>query len=210
MVDSDARLITLQTELIASKDAQLKAVTSTVGRDRGEGVCSEILQPGYCRSEPASSRSAVIQRAVRDFTEGKDRSKNLLVFRLQEEDGEEVRVRVSELFGTLGEKPRPEEVLRLGKKSTDHHRPVIVKLRTAAAADGVIKKSQGLRNSEKTICISPDRTIAQRIEHRKLVSQMKERAAEDKIKRFFIGIKGRVGGSGSGRKWWGEFEWGDK
>ena len=100
----------------------------------------------------------MIQWAVRDFTEGKDRSKNLLVFGLQEEDGGIVGERVSELFWTLGEKPRPEEVLRLGKKSIGQHRPVMVKLRTSAAAAGVLKKSQGLRNSEKfrTVFISPD------------------------------------------------------
>lgn len=51
-----------------------------------------------------------------------------------------------------------------------------------------MKKSQRLRNSDKfkKVFISPDGTTIQRDEHRKLVVQMKERAAEDKSKRFFI------------------------
>ena len=211
MVDSDASLITLQSELIASKDAQLKAVTATV-----ETVVKESVEKSYSQvaaftanSQPVESppviSSEVIQRAVRDFTEGEERSRNLLVFGLQEEDGEVVGERVSELFWTLGEKPRPEEVLRLDKKSTGQHRPVMVKLRNSAAAARVLKKSQDLRNSEKfrTVFISPDRTIAQRAEHRRLVSLMERQAEEDKSRRFFISdgevqSVERVSGTGGG------------
>ena len=194
VVDSDASLIALQTELIASKDAQLKAVTSaveTVVQESVEKSWSQVAAISANR-QPAGGAtvisSAVIQRAVKDFTEGEERSRNLIVFGLQEEEGEVVGERVSELFGKLGEKPRPEEVLRLGKKSTGQHRPVIVKLRTATAAAGILKKSQGLRNSEKfrSVFISPDRTIAQRAEHRRLVSLVKRQAEEDKSRRFFI------------------------
>ena len=194
VMDSDTRVITLQSQLLASKDAQLEAVTSAV-----ENVVKESVEKSYCQvasitasSQPAQSypviSQAVIQRAVKDITEGEERSKNLIVFGLEEDDEEDARARVSELFGELREKPRPEEVSRLGTKSSGRQRPVIVKLRTSAAAAGVLRKSQGLRNSEKfkTVFISPDRTITQRAEHRKLVVQMKERAAEDKSKRFFI------------------------
>ena len=192
VMDNDARVIALQSELLVSKDAQLKAVTSTV-----ETVVKESVEKSYsqvtaanihhAQSHPVIS-PAMIQRAVKVITEVEERSKNLIVFGLEEEEEEEVRARVSELFGTLGEKPRPEEVSRLGMKRSGHNRRVIVKLRTSAAAAGVLKKTQGLRNSEKfkTVFISPDRTLTQRAEHRKLVDQMKERAAEDKSKRFFI------------------------
>ena len=95
---------------------------------------------------------------------------------------------VGDIFGEVGEQPRPEEVLRVGTKRTDYQRPVLVKFRNTTAAAGVLRKSYGLRNSEKfsKVFISPERTIAQRVEHRRLVRQMKERTAEDKSQRFFI------------------------
>ena len=96
--------------------------------------------------------------------------------------------RVGEIFRTVGENPCTDEVIRTGTKRTDYHRPVLVKFRSTAAAAGVLMKSQGLRKSEKfnKVFISPDRTIVLRAEHRRLVSQMKERAAEDNSLRFFI------------------------
>ena len=123
-MDSDARVIALQSELLVSKDAQLKAVTSTV-----ETVVKESVEKSYsqvtaaniqhAQSHPVIS-PAMIQRAVKDITEVEERSKNLIVFGLEEKEEEEVRARVSELFGTLGEKPRPEEVSRLGMKRSGH------------------------------------------------------------------------------------------
>ena len=68
------------------------------------------------------------------------------------------------------------------------HRPVLIKFRNAVAASGVLRKSQGLRTNKtfEKVFISPDRTVAQRVEHRLLVTVMKKRAAEDRNLRFFI------------------------
>ena len=146
VMDSDARVIALQSELLASKDAQLKAVTSTVETAVKDSLETSFSQVTAANSQNAQSQSvvspAVIQRAVRDIAEREERSKNLLVFGLEETADEDMRAKVCEVFDTLGDKPLLEEVSRLGKKRTSHHRPVIVKLRTSAAANGVLKKSQ--------------------------------------------------------------------
>ena len=48
----------------------------------------------------------VIHRAVKDFAESEERAKNLLVFGLKEEEGEEViSETIGEVFEALGEKP---------------------------------------------------------------------------------------------------------
>ena len=67
---------------------------------------------------------------MKDIAEGEKWSKNLIVFGLEEEDEGDARASASELFVVLGERPRPEEVSRLGMKRSGHNRPVIVKLRT--------------------------------------------------------------------------------
>ena len=60
--------------------------------------------------QPAISHAA-IQRAVKDIAEGEERSKNFVVFGLEEEgDEEDVGSRVTELLEVLGEKPRLETV----------------------------------------------------------------------------------------------------
>ena len=82
------------------------------------------------------------------------------MFGLKEEEGEEViSETIGEVFEALGEKPRPESVLRLGTKQKEQIRPVLIKFRTAAAAYGVLKKSQGLRKNDKfmRVYISADR-----------------------------------------------------
>ena len=83
----------------------------------------------------------MIQQAVHDIAEREERSKNFLVFGLEEGDEEDVQAKVCEVFDILGDKPLLEEVSRLGKKWSSHHRPVIVKLRTSSVANGVLKKS---------------------------------------------------------------------
>ena len=112
------------------------------------------------------------------------------MFGLKEEEGEEViSETIGEVFEALGEKPRPESVLRLGTKQKEQIRPVLIKFRTAAAAYGVLKKSQGLRKNDKfmRVYISPDRTKSQRIERRELVSRMKQQAVQNKS-RYFIRV----------------------
>ena len=189
VMEGDARVIALQSQLLASKKAQLEAVTSAVQNVVKESVAksySEVANSQPAQSYPAIS-SAAIERAVKDIAEGEERSKNVIVFGLEERDGESVAARVGEVFGVLGEKPRPEEVSRMGTKREGQHRPIIVKLRNSAAASGLLRKSQGLRDSEfKRVFISPDRTVTQRAHQRQLVTDMRKRAAEDKSRRFFV------------------------
>lgn len=89
----------------------------------------------------------MIHQAVKDIAEGEERSKNVIIFGLEEQEEENVEARVSEILEVVGEKPRPEAVSRMGNKRTDYNRPVIVKLRNTAAATGVLRKAQGLRNN---------------------------------------------------------------
>ena len=55
---------------------------------------------------------------MKDIAEGEKWSKNLIVFGLEEEDEGDARASASELFVVLGERPRPEEVSRLGTQSS--------------------------------------------------------------------------------------------
>ena len=111
------------------------AVKESIEKSYGSATSSQPVQ--------STISPAVIQRIVKDFTEEEERSRNLIIFGLEDQENDNVEARVGDIFGAVGEK----KCYRLGRRRL---------------------------------------TIAQRVEHRRLVTQMKERAAEDKSQRFFI------------------------
>lgn len=212
VMDADDKFIELQGRLLGIQDRQLNAMAPTVERAVKESFEKSYASVTAPSDQPTQSviSPAVIQRAVKDIAEVEERSKNVIIFGLEEQDEEDVGERVSEIFDAVGEKPRPEAVLRLGNKRSDVNRPVIVKFRNTDTATGVLRKSQCLKNNGKfnKVFISPDRTTAQRIEQRKLVTQMKEQAADDTSRKFYIRngqiesserAEGAGGGENSGR-----------
>ena len=61
---------------------------------------------------------------MKDFAESGERAKNLQVFGLQEEEGEEViSETIREVFEALGEKPRPGSVMRLVRRRKNRSGP---------------------------------------------------------------------------------------
>lgn len=193
VMDRDDRVIQLQAELLESKGAQLEALTSTVQtvvKDSVEKSWSDVAARVQVpvQNQPIIS-SADVHRVVQEMSESEERATNLIMFGLTEEgEPEELPATVSEVFESLGEKPPFESAMRLGVKKTDYVRPVLVKFRTTAGANAVLKKCRALRNTDKfrTVFISPDRTKLQRMERRELVDRMKEQASRDSKRRYFI------------------------
>ena len=191
VMEAERKVIQLQEQLIESKDNQMKGLTSTV-----ETVVRDSVEKSYCQvaatnvstPAPPAITPAAIERAVRDMAESEERSKNVLIFGLDEQDSESIEERVAEIFEAVNEKPRPDTVTRVGKKTTDNNRPVIVKFSSASIAMGILRKSQTLRSTEKfkKVFVSPDRSILQRNKHRQLVTELKRRAGEDKGRRYYI------------------------
>lgn len=193
VMDRDDRVIQLQSELLESKGAQLETLTSTVQtvvKDSVEKSWSDVVARVQVpvQKQPIISSTAV-HRVVQEISESEERAKNLIMFGLKEEgESGELSATVNEVFESLGEKPPFESVLRLGAKKAEYVRPVLVKFRSTAAANAVLKKRQALRNTDKfrTVFVSPDRTKLQRVERRELVNRMKEQASRDSKRRYFI------------------------
>ena len=177
-MEAERKVIQLQEQLLESKDNQLKGLTSTVVRD--------TVQKSYCQvaatnvSTPVSPTitPAAIQRAVKDMADVEERSKNVVISGLDEQDSESIEKRVAEIFEAVDEKPQLETVSRVGKKTADNNRPVIVQFRSDSTTTGILRKSQTLRNTEnfRKVFVSPDRSIIQRNKHQQLVAEMKKRA----------------------------------
>ena len=81
------------------------------------------------------------------------------------------------------------EAARLGKGNMDGKiRPVKVTLRSSAAVSQILLKAKQLKNSAKyrSVYISPDRTPEQRLQHKKLVIEMKGKCKDLPGQKHFI------------------------
>ena len=88
----------------------------------------------------------------------------------------------------LDKKPKI-EASRLGKKRSDSAtRPVKVSLPSPFIVQQILSKSKNLRDNDKfrTVFWSPDRTLAQRTQHKELVDQLKIKKTQESQKRHFI------------------------
>ena len=205
-INCQASVIKLQEELLASKDEQLgalqtsvkSAVESTVNSAVQDSVKTEFksyseaaqanLQTPNTSASSALNEAALIN-VVKNVVEEEDRSRNLMVFGLPEDDGEDKQLdsRVSAVFEKIGVKPRIESS-RLGVKSSKSPRPIKVELSSSTVARQILLKAKNLRLSQehKSIFVVPDRSIEQRARHKELVIDLKKRKAEDTSKRHYI------------------------
>ncbi len=126
---------------------------------------------------------------MKDAIEDEDRSKNIMVFGLAEDDGEQLDDKVSNVFMSLGEKPRSAAV-RVGRRSEEGTgcRPVKVVLASSTAVRQLLLKARLLRRVEqlKAVYLCPDRSPQERECQRKLVLELKEKSNKQVDQHHYI------------------------
>ena len=91
----------------------------------------------------------ICPEALKVVVAEEDRSRNLLVFGLPEEEQEELEARIGEVLEEIGQKPKV-EVERLGKKKTSTcTRPVKVCLTSSLIVHQILANARKLRQSSK-------------------------------------------------------------
>ena len=196
VVELQKQLLDTKHELVVAKDEQVASVTATVAASVNE-VKEEVK--GYSAAVMSGNGEAgatisqtVVKTAVRsvlvDRADEVGREANVVIFGLNEEEGEKVGEKVSELFAALGEKPKFEAKRVGGVKQGTAGRPVKVVLRNNMIARQIVGKASNLREVEKFrgVFVNPDRTASQREERRVLVTELKRRRAEEPGKRHYI------------------------
>ena len=198
-IELQRKVIKLQGELLDVKSEQLESVKSTVKTAVQETVTEEIKCYSKVVSESVSNGLPAItaknlRKAVQRVVTEEDRTKNVVIFGLEENENEELSDKINYVFEHIDEKPRFDAV-RIGMKSAGKVRPVKVKLPNSTAVHQILVKCKELRRCEdlKTVFISPDRSPEQRAERQKLVSEMKQMIEADKEsdKHYFI-RKGKI------------------
>ena len=165
-----------------------KVVKSSVA----DSVKEEFKSYSSVVSTPQPTAPVICQKAltsvVKSVVEEEDRSRNFLVFGLQEEEEEGLETRISEVLGEVGLKPKL-EAQRIGKKKPDSViRPVKVCVSSSLIVHQILVNARNLRNSDKfkTVYLSPDRSPKQREVRKELVTTMRAQALAEPHKKFYI------------------------
>ena len=195
LIESQKQVISVQAELSNCKTELLGTLKETVKSSVVESVKAEfqtyssIVENSQPKEQVISSET--LQSVVKHVVEEEDRSRNVVVFGLTEENESELIDTVGEVFQNIAQKPKIVEACRIGRKSNSSaaaNRPVKVKLSSSIVVDHLVANAKNLRSVTKfrTVFVYPDRSPEQRKIQRDLVKEMKERAAKETDKQFFI------------------------
>ena len=191
--------IELQNEVIKCKEVQINGMQQSV-QSEIENLKSEVKDTfhsemkSYSEVVKKSANSAAdlvpenIQKMMKKVVADDDRSKNLMVFGLEESDDETLRESAIDVLATLDEKPKLESVRRIGVSRSGYRRPVKIAFGNSEIVRQILIKSSKLKNMDKykSVFLAPDRCPEERIKHRELVVKLKERRTEDNSQRFVI------------------------
>ena len=186
-ISDQEEIIQLQRDLVSKKNEELGLVSKTVEAELK--TYSSALQQSC--SSALSPRN--IAAAVKTVSKEEDRSKEIVVFGVEEKQGESVNSVVNQILEQLEEKPQIKQCRRIGLKRTGAVRPIIFSVRSTDVVHQILKKAKRLRTTDeyKTIYISPNRTLEERAIRKQLVSELKVKRSGDPNSRYFI-RKGEV------------------
>ena len=187
-LEDKAAIIKLQSVLIESKDQQLLSLQSAVQ----ETVQTTVQQEVQSYSAAVSKHSAApnisadsLKQAVKSAIAEEDRTKNVMVFGLCEEEKEQLETKVSGLFQELGEKQKL-TASRVGRKAgADKCRPVKVVLTSANNVNQILMKSGTLKRVTQfeKVYLRPDMSAEERAARKILVVELKQ-AIDDQPTRY--------------------------
>ena len=174
-------IIELQHKLIDSKDKQLQSVKTTIQTEMNS--YSTVLMKSGTETEKKIT-AAIKKISVKQ----EDRSNNLVVFGVKEEQEETVTEKVLDILAHLDEKPQISDCCRVGKPKERSVRPIKFTMRSSGMAHQILKKTPQLKSVEgfNSIYISPDRSVEQRLAHRTLVEELKRKRRVEPDKVFVI------------------------
>ena len=181
-------LAEVQKELLISKREQIEKVETGVQKTLKNEM--KLYSDLFKKSSGDSVTLKKIKTVVQDVVE--DRTKNLMIFGLGEVEGENLHSKVGEVFEELGQKPIF-EAERVGIVDKVKCRPVKVVLQNRNSVFDLLKKSKDLKNCKRMekVFLQPDRSFEERLKHRKLIGELKEKAEEVPGNHYFI-RKGQI------------------
>ena len=196
LIENQKWVISLQEQVIDSKEKQLEAVQTAVKTTVEDSVkeqfksYSDAVQENVmvCQPDSPSLTPEVLKEVVQAVVQKEDRNRNLMVFGLPEEENDNLTERVQEVFQHIGFKPTM-EVSRVGRVSKEKKkRPVKVTLSNSSVAYQILSQARKLHKSDTfgSVFIRPDRSQEERAQNKLLVQELIKKRDEEPAKRHFI------------------------
>ncbi len=190
-----AAIVRLQANLLENKDEQIKSLQSTVQSTVQATVQQEIKtysEAVHTTGTPPVLCPDSLKNVVKSAIKEEDRSRNVVVFGLTEEEGEKIEEKITDLFSELDEKPRI-SASRLGKTGTrsstpTRPRPVKVSLSSTTAVRQILSKTGKLKsvNRFRAVYVCPDRSIEERTARKGLIMELKQAIDKEPNRRHYI------------------------
>ena len=180
---SNNGLNSVQTVVQNTVHEEMKSVKNTLQTEMKS--YSSVLS-NTCSSALSQKK---IQAAVKSATDSEDRSRNIIVYGVEETDSEVLPDTVSDILQEIGEKPVVTDCCRIGfKRDKTGVRPVKFTVRSPDVASQLLRKAKLLRSKAgfKSVYISPDRTVSERRAYKKLLDELKVKREVEPDKFYVI------------------------
>ena len=134
-------------------------------------VLKKNIKPVICQK--------TIKAAVKSVSDEEDRSKNVIIYGIEEKAGEDLLSKVETVLQEIDEKPVVKDCVRVGikKSGNERSRPIKFSLRNADHVAQVLRSARKLHTKEgyRSMYICPDRTAQERQCIKTLAEQLREK-----------------------------------
>ena len=191
IIESQKTIIELQSKVIQNKEEEVANLKNTVREELKtvqETAQSEMKTYSSVLSKTCSSALSEkkILAAVKSATEREDRSRNVVMYGVEETPDEVLSEKTTEIFIEIGEKPAVKDCCRIGLRRGKAPRPVKICLNSPDIVQQVLRKARLLRTKEGYRAVCPDRTVEERMAYKKLLEELKTKRNAEPDKFFAI------------------------
>ena len=183
-IEDQKTIIGLQEEVIKKRGNELNEVKTTVQTEMKS--YSAMVK----KSCPTTLTKKTIEAAVKSACDQEDRSKNVIIYGIEENSGEVLQDKVETVLEQMDEKPVVKDCVRVGVKRPGDSRPRPVKfsLRNSDHVAQVLRSAKKLHTKVgyKSVYVCPDRTVQERKSYKILLDQLKEKRKSEPKRTHFI------------------------
>lgn len=188
LLESQQTVIDLQKQKLQEKSETVQEIKEVVETQLKS--YSSVTNSGISSVAVPATPTSQLRKVIKSTVEEGERSRNVIVFGLSEEDESEKRTEdlVAEVCERVGEKPRVLACSRIGLKREGTTRPILVSLASAASVQQLLYRAKELRDWDKygRVFLGPDRSKEEQVHRKGLVEKLKKRRADEPGKSFVI------------------------
>ena len=184
-IDDQNKIIQLKDEVLERKSVVLNEVKSTVQTEVKS--FSSIVK----KNCPPTLSKKTVEAAVKSVCDKEDRSKNIIIYGIEETSGEMLPDKVEKVLQEIDEKPVIRDCVRVGVKrsgSDARPRPIKLSLSNSDHVAQVLRSAKRLHTKDgyKSVYLCPDRTVEERKSFKKLLDQLREKRESEPNRTFYI------------------------